>query len=149
MYSPELHERRLGIRSTVRKRARDHCEICGQQFSTKKNNKNASMHHRHMRRHRGVDAITNLIHICNPCHKRIHRNEEAERYAASKGWICWVDSAITPLWLHSTRWVVLNERGEYDWIDELDALAIMSEWVAFEPEAIKLPGVLADVVSVA
>lgn len=126
--------RRLGIRSTVRRRAMGQCEICGEAFTRNaKGQQNASMHHRLMRRHGGVDGITNLIHICMSCHRKLHKNEKAERYSSTKGYISWVDSSVTPLWLHRERWVVLTERGAYEPIEPGDA-DVLIEWLkAYEP----------------
>lgn len=134
MFDEERYQRRARVRAIVRNRAGGRCEICGDEFVLRKGNLNASMHHRKMRQYNGPDSVANLLHLCNPCHKRIHKGIQNEHKAGFKGHIVWTYAEVTPVFLHGERWVVLADDGTYEDISDEDAIEIIEWLMTFEPE---------------
>lgn len=76
-----------------------------------------------MRRLGGIDSVENLILLCIPCHRAIHR---AESEAANLGVISWVEASCTPL-LHSREgWVLLVPDGTFEPLEEGEALRLLN-----------------------
>jgi hypothetical protein len=124
-----------GIRTIVKRRAKGRCERCAavipriverDKHTGKETSRlDHSFHHRYMRRHGGVDAVANLIYLCLPCHREIHRDEH---WAEAFGWIAMVDADLTPVRIHHNFWAVLTFDGWYERIDHDDA-AHMLDWL--------------------
>jgi hypothetical protein len=55
----------------------------------------------------GKDTLTNLILLCNDCHRDIHRDEVT---ASQAGWIVWADPDMTPVLL-PCGWALLVPDG--------------------------------------
>jgi 5-methylcytosine-specific restriction endonuclease McrA len=64
------YKHRVSIRQAVRRRAHDHCEICGIKLThlVQTEADFGSLHHRFPRRDGGMDEITCLIQLCRSCH---------------------------------------------------------------------------------
>jgi hypothetical protein len=84
-----------------------------------------SFHHRYMRRDGGVDSITNLLYLCLPCHREIHRDEH---WAGAFGWVAWIEPDLTPVRIHNRFWVVLTPDGWYERLDRDDANEML-DWL--------------------
>src|SRR3954470_12852691 len=127
------YELRKILWEAVKQRANGICEKCGSEFKIRKGQIAASVHHRHIRRHEGQDLIENLVHLCNPCHKGIHKSGLTESIAAHTGFIAWGDEKVTPILLHGTRWVLLSENGYKD-VETGWAQSIITAMSELEPD---------------
>lgn len=99
------------IADLVKRRSRDDCEI---RVSPQCNGDGEQLHHRKMRSQGGPDLVVNLVHVCNACHRWVHRHVSA---AYSRGYLVRSvhDPADRPLLLPTRffgrRWHRLTEEG--------------------------------------
>lgn len=111
---------RNAVRTVVRKRAEDHCEICGIALThaVQTDADFASMHHRYPRRQGGFDSVTCLLQLCQRCHGALHTNETE---AVRNGWLCLERTT----WLQPIRthrgWIRLREDGRYEALSSLES----------------------------
>lgn len=109
-------------RRIVRDRANGLCERCGSELLRQDH----THHHRVLRRHGGHDSVENLLYLCIPCHRWIHRNE---RFALSRGWVV-VPGAqwISPVWVRDEFWAILTADGTYERVSD-DLARHMLKWI--------------------
>lgn len=133
-FDEEKFELRKRMWDAVKLRASGLCEKCGKEFVFRKGQLNASVHHRRMRRISGQDQIGNLVHLCNPCHKGIHKSPETERSAGYIGFIAWGDPRRTPFLLRGERWVLTDDEGSYEEMQAGKAQSLLTAFAELEPD---------------
>lgn len=96
-----------GKRAKLVERSGHLCERCGYVFADE-------VHHRSSRRMGGtrrpeINELTNLMHLCSPCHRRVTEHPEE---ACKWGWSVrgWMDPEQMP--------VMMPRRGGWVWLDD-------------------------------
>lgn len=76
-----------------------------------------------MRRIGGGDTVFNLVLLCIPCHRELHRDESS---AAEYGFVAWGDPEFTPLFHAREGWVLLAPDGTFEHLSEHEAVRLLA-----------------------
>lgn len=75
-----------------------------------------AVHHRKLRKHGGLDALSNLVALCSPCHNiapnSVHQNPSL---SYEKGYLVpsWAEPSKWALVLPNGKNVLLDDEGQY------------------------------------
>lgn len=95
------------LRALVKARAGGRCECCAERLPA-----HYECHHRKLRSRGGQDSATNLVALCNECHRRIHGHV---KWATGHGFIvsAYDDPMVVPVAIYGTDLRFLTVDGFY------------------------------------